>query len=70
MIEVFKTTVSDKEQSQDIISELMKHFPSGRINFDLEDCDNVLRIDADKICPLFILDFFYKKGLKAEQLLG
>ena len=69
MIEVFKTNVSDAEQSQRILEELSSHFLESRLTFDLDDCDKILRIEAQSICPLFICDYFHKKGLCAELLM-
>jgi len=45
MIFVFKTNVSpdDLETLQPL---LYKHLPNSKWNFDLEDCDNILRIDS------------------------
>ncbi|MFA6083265.1 hypothetical protein [Mucilaginibacter sp.] len=47
MIEVFKTDVTDIAQSRSIINMLTKHIPGGCINFDLEDCDNILRVQSE-----------------------
>lgn len=44
MIEVFVTNVAKKEDSVFLIHELGKIFPDSEINFDLEDCDRILRI--------------------------
>lgn len=47
MIEVFKTNVREIDVSQQIIQRLLEHFPNWKINFDLSDCDNILRIETD-----------------------
>lgn len=46
MIEVFKTSVKDERESERIVSALKEKFSSATINFDLEDCDNILRIEG------------------------
>ncbi len=46
MIEVFKTNITEVKHSMLIIRELKEKFPDYKINFDLEDCDNILRIDT------------------------
>jgi hypothetical protein len=46
MIEVFKTNVYEVSHSEKIIELLYQHFPQCKINFDLDDCDNILRIEG------------------------
>jgi hypothetical protein len=48
MIFVFKTSVKSKKQAKRIGSYLRELFPEVKYNFDLEDCDKILRIDSDK----------------------
>lgn len=48
MVEVFKTDVQKVSQAKKIIALLLEHFPDNRINFDLSDCDRVLRIEGDE----------------------
>lgn len=49
MVEVFKTNVDNEELAIKIIEILKKHLPDVKINFDLEDCDKVLRIEGNQI---------------------
>lgn len=54
-IEIFKTNVNDPRSAAQIIRSLKSGFPSYQFNFDLEDCDKILRtegesIELDKIC--------------------
>jgi hypothetical protein len=51
MIEVFKTNVENVDESKMIIRQLHAHFPDYKINFDLDDCDRILRIEGLEICP-------------------
>ena len=55
MVEVFKTNVAEAEQATELVSLLQQHFPSGRVTFDLEDCDRVLRIESEKIEPAHVV---------------
>lgn len=48
MVEVFKTNVTDIEIANKIVSDLNIHLPESKINFDLTDCDNILRIESAK----------------------
>lgn len=47
MVEIFKTNVRNKSKSRTIVSMLEKNFPKYKINFDLDDCDKILRIESN-----------------------
>ena len=49
MVEVFKTNVQEADESDKIILKLLEHFPDSQINFDLDDCDKILRFEANLI---------------------
>ena len=44
MIEVFKTAVRDHQQANILIEEIQHSFSYCRANFDLDDCDKILRV--------------------------
>lgn len=46
MVEVFKTSVSEKKEAEEVLKQLYTEFPGSSINFDLEDCDRILRIES------------------------
>lgn len=69
MIEVFKTNVQEVEQSNMIVEKLLEHFPNSLINFDLEDCDKILRIHAAAISNHKIIDLLNSFGYQCEELL-
>lgn len=45
-VEVFKTNVPDKEVADKLICDLSLLIPQSKINFDLTDCDRILRIES------------------------
>ncbi len=45
-IEIFKTNVNDPESALAIIKRLESTFPFYLFNFDLEDCDRILRVES------------------------
>jgi hypothetical protein len=64
MVEVFKTDVLQEHQAHTLVIELLQHFPDSKINFDLDDCDRILRIEglnflADKVMLLLEENGFY-----------
>lgn len=46
LIKIFKTNIEDERIAKKIIENLASILPYCSINFDLNDCDNVLRIVA------------------------
>lgn len=69
MIEVFKTNVQEIEQSKMIVEKLLEHFPNSAINFDLEDCDKILRIHSLSISKKRIIKLLNAHGFDCEVLL-
>jgi hypothetical protein len=49
MVEVFRTNVKKHAEAKKIVYALQKEFPRLRINFDLQDCDRVLRVEGENI---------------------
>jgi hypothetical protein len=47
MIYVFKTSVRTKIQAKKLRPYIDEILPKAKWNFDLEDCDKVLRIDSE-----------------------
>lgn len=46
MISVFKTNVTNRKEIETLKPLLDTHLEIAKWNFDLEDCDNILRIDS------------------------
>ena len=68
MVEVFKTNVQKKTQSKMLLCILSEAFPSFKINFDLSDCDKVLRVEGDNMEVLQIMVLVKKHGFHCELL--
>jgi hypothetical protein len=49
MMEVFKTNVRSIRKAKLIIQKLAEEFPNHKINFDLSDCDKILRVQGNDI---------------------
>ncbi len=69
MIEVFKTNVQELFEAEICIYNLLTYFPESKINFDLEDCDKILRIDNQGIVNEKIVDIVNNCGFSCEVLL-
>lgn len=68
MVEVFKTNVQKKTHSKRLLCMLSEAFPSSKINFDLSDCDKVLRVEGDNIEALRIMILVKEYGFTCEIL--
>lgn len=62
MIEVFKTNVQEFSEAQTVIALLRRHFPGSKINFDLDDCDKVLRVEGNNFITEKIMKLVKEKG--------
>lgn len=69
MIEVFKTNVQEVEQSIMTAGKLLEHFPNSAINFDLENCDKILRVYGSSISNHTIIELQNSYGFQCEALL-
>ncbi|NHE56515.1 hypothetical protein [Cyclobacterium plantarum] len=70
MVEVFKTNVNNPKNAKVLVGIIHRHFPAYSANFDLEDCDNILRVECtgtqpDAVC---IIEALERRGYHAEVL--
>jgi hypothetical protein len=49
MVEVFRTSVKKKAEAEKIVNALQKEFSGFKINFDLQDCEKILRVEGENI---------------------
>ena len=68
MVEAFKTNVHKKAQSKMLLCILSEAFPTFKINFDLSDCDKVLRVEGDNMEALPIMILIKEYGFTCELL--
>jgi hypothetical protein len=70
MIEVFKTNVESPDQATMLIDQIHKNFADYKVNFDLHDCDKILRVKSatKSIEPQSLINFLQDFGFHAEVL--
>jgi len=68
MIEVFKTGVQETAQARRILDLLLEQFPDHRINFDLHDCDKILRVEGRNFVPETIMGIVLENGFSCNVL--
>lgn len=69
IVEIFKTNISDEQLAHKIVIELNQLYADCLINFDLEDCDNVLRVESHRqIDVLGIITYGKKNSIQIELI--
>jgi len=68
MIYVFKTSVKTKIQAKKLEPHIDKILPKANWNFDLQDCDKILRIDSEENIVLKIIDLLNIHKFYCEEL--
>ncbi len=62
MVEVFSTNITNGDTAGALTAELQALYPHATINFDLDDCDNILRIAGEGIHPHRIISHLEGRG--------
>jgi hypothetical protein len=75
MVEVFKTNIRDRSHALAIGNCLQDAFNGYLINFDLEDCDRIMRIrsvndevDSERVCRIVLAMGFEASVLSDEPM--
>ena len=69
MVEVFKTNVASHLQEANLVRVIEGSFEGYKANFDIDDCDHILRIESVKNIEVTRLICFLKDiGVMAEVL--
>ncbi len=68
MIYVFKTSVKTKMQVKKLKLHIDEKLPNAKWNFDLEDCDKILRIDSKENIVLKTIDLLNAHKYSCEEL--
>lgn len=68
-VEVFKTNVTQKPNAEKIVEHLLAVFPDASVNFDLEDCDRILRVEMNTLPDAVqIMKLVHAAGFTCEVL--
>lgn len=62
VVEIFKTNVQEEADKNHIMTVIQTQFPAYKINFDLEDCDKILRVEGDELQPENIVEYVNHLG--------
>ncbi|WP_344974999.1 hypothetical protein [Compostibacter hankyongensis] len=67
-VEVFRTNVGGMPEAQKLLALLLRHFPDTKINFDLEDCDRILRVEGKDFAPEKVMRLLQEHGFSCSVL--
>ncbi|MBW8243989.1 hypothetical protein K1F50_14365 [Muricauda oceani] len=68
-VHVFKTSVKQEGEVKQLrpwLNRLVHN--NGHWNFDLEDCDNILRVESKNLDAPIISSLLHNKGFQCEEL--
>lgn len=70
-VTVYKTNVENRSKAETIVDAIRRQLPDCEASFDLEDCDNVLRVEntAGRIDEPEIHKILQNHGYEMETLL-
>lgn len=68
-VEVFKTNIILADDASLILQLLNSQYPNHKVNFDLEDCDKILRVEGFEINKEQIINLFITRGIQCEILI-
>lgn len=70
IVEIFKTNVSTEKEARETISSFLRLYPIYKINFDLEDEENILRVETSsfEIETDRIINYMVELGYNCERI--
>ncbi len=69
IVEVFKTNVETGGQAERLVTLIHENFPEYTVNFDLDDCDRILRVKSSGfIRESSLLALLHTSGVDAAIL--
>lgn len=68
IVSVYKTNVNTKTKLRKVKPVLNRILLNSKWNFDLEDCDKILRVESQKSYSGFLITELHKIGIHCEEL--
>jgi hypothetical protein len=68
MIYVFKTSVMTEKAVKKLTAKFNTFIPNSKWNFDLEDCDKILRVESREVTAKQIIDFLNQYKFECLEL--
>lgn len=68
IVEIFKTNVQKESDRDYVVAVIQNQFPDYKINFDLEDCDKILRIEGVDLQCDSVIDYVSRLGYACVKI--
>lgn len=68
MLEIFKTNVQEESDAKKLVQILKGVIPNAIINFDLNDCDKVLRVEAELVSTDEVITIINSSGFSCKVI--
>lgn len=68
LVSVFKTDVYNNADANIVLNQIQLTYPAMILNFDLEDCDKILRLEGQNYKEDDIISILNKLGFSCEVL--
>lgn len=68
MVYIFKTSVKTKKALKELAPKFDKFIPNSKWNFDLDDCDKILRVDSKEATSQQIIEFLKLQQVDCSEL--
>jgi hypothetical protein len=68
MIEIYKTNIDNEREIAIVLDLLRVQYHHAKINFDLDDCDRILRIKGRNVCSLNVIKLLTENGFECSLL--
>lgn len=70
IVEIFRTNIQNNRDADKVICSLLTQYPTLKINFDLEDEENILRIETSsfEIETDWIINYMAELGYNCERI--
>ena len=69
IVTVFRTSVTKKRLAESLKKEILPYSNVMNCNFDLMDCDNILRIESNANISEKVIALLNEKGFLCEELI-
>ncbi|OMP30503.1 hypothetical protein [Mangrovimonas sp. DI 80] len=67
-VTIYKTNVNNEHVAQQVITQLQAIIPDFMINFDLEDCDNILRLSGNRMVSDLVIQCLTSNGFECSEI--
>jgi hypothetical protein len=69
-IEIFKTKLTRQKDAHIILDAFERKFPFSKFNFDLEDCDRILRLERSQKINDLVFELMKRLGFDCKVIEG